>query len=188
MRGVGSKGFYLFLCILLIDFPFNSWRGRGAGDTDCQRLAHRAHAGFFLYGMGVNPTPVRKTDIGATRRIGHVHAEGEKLTCTNRLFVVNSMQERLVLAMMYPFLQIDGDTEIVHSDTLPNGEVKVYVEKPDAKDGFHHASCFLPAYRWEDVEGFSAEEIDRYQEVIESTAHLIMEFAQTGGFENAAGL
>ena len=90
--------------------------------------------------------------------------------------------------MMYPFLQIDGDTEIVHSDMLPNGEVKVYVEKPDAKDGFHHASCFLPTYRWEDVEGFSAKEIDRYQEVIESTAHLIMEFAQTGAFENAAGL
>ena len=90
--------------------------------------------------------------------------------------------------MMYPFLQIDGDPEIVHSDMLPNGEVKVYVEKPDVKDGFHHASCFLPSYRWEDVEGFSTKEIDRYQEVIESTAHLIMEFAQTGGFENAAGL
>ena len=90
--------------------------------------------------------------------------------------------------MMYPFLQIDGDTEIVHSDMLPNGEVKVYVEKPDVKDGFHHATCFLPSYRWEDVKGFSTKEIDRYQEVIESTAHLIMEFAQTGGFENAAGL
>lgn len=90
--------------------------------------------------------------------------------------------------MMYPFLQIDGDTEIVHSDMLPNGEVKVYVEKPDVKDGFHHASCFLPSYRWEDVEGFSTKEIDRYQEVIESTAHLIMEFAQTGGFDHAAGL
>ena len=90
--------------------------------------------------------------------------------------------------MMYPFLQIDGDTEIVHSDMLPNGEVKVYVEKPDAVDGFHHASCFLPPYRWEDVDGFTAEEIGRYQEVIESTAHLIMEFAQQGGFENASGL
>ena len=76
--------------------------------------------------------------------------------------------------MMYPFLQIDGDTEIVHSDTLPNGEVKVYIEKPDAKDGFHHASCFLPAYRWEDICGFTPEEIARYQEVIESTAHLIL--------------
>lgn len=90
--------------------------------------------------------------------------------------------------MMYPFLQIDGDTEIVHSEMLPSGEVKVYVEKPDAKDGFHHATCFLPTYRWEDIQGFSAKEIDRYQEVIESTAHLIMEFAQTGGFDHAAGL
>ncbi len=89
---------------------------------------------------------------------------------------------------MYPFLQIDGDTEIVHSEMLPNGEVKVYVEKPDVKDGFHHASCFLPSYRWENIKGFSAEEMDRYQEVIESTAHLIMEFAQTGGFDNASGL
>ena len=30
--------------------------------------------------------------------------------------------------MMYPFLQIDGDTEIVHSEMLSNGEVKVYIE------------------------------------------------------------
>ena len=90
--------------------------------------------------------------------------------------------------MMYPFLQIDGNTEIVHSDMLPSGEVKVYVEKPDAKDGFHHASCFLPPYRWEDIDGFTTEEIARYQEVIESTAHLIMEFAQQGGFENASSL
>ena len=46
--------------------------------------------------------------------------------------------------MMYPFLQIDGDTEIVHSEMLSNGEVKVYIEKPNAQDGFHHAYCFLP--------------------------------------------
>ena len=31
--------------------------------------------------------------------------------------------------MMYPFLQIDGDTEIVHSEMQPDGEVKVYIEK-----------------------------------------------------------
>ena len=91
--------------------------------------------------------------------------------------------------MMYPFLQIDGDTEIVHSDMLPNGEVKVYIEyieKTDAKDGFHHAACFLPAYRWENVDGFTPEEIARYQEVIESTVHLTLEFARQGGFENAS--
>lgn len=90
--------------------------------------------------------------------------------------------------MMYPFLQIDGDTEIVHSDMLPNGEVKVYIEKPDAKDGFHHAVCFLPGYRWEDISGFSESEIARFQEVLESTAHLIIEFSQEGGFAHASGL
>jgi hypothetical protein len=77
---------------------------------------------------------------------------------------------------MYPFLRIDGDTEIVHSEMLPNGEVKVYVEKPDAKDGFHSAACFLPSYRWEDINGFTTEEITRYQELIESSAHLIPAF------------
>lgn len=89
--------------------------------------------------------------------------------------------------MMHPFLQIDGDTESVHSDMLPNGEVKVYIEKTDAKDGFHHATCFLPEYLWEEnINGFNDEEMKRYQEVIESTAHLIIEFSQQGGFDHAA--
>ena len=88
--------------------------------------------------------------------------------------------------MMYPFLQLDDGTEIVHSDMLPNGEVKVYIEKPDAVDGFHHAVCFLPGYRWEDVSGFSPEEVQRFQDVLESTAHLIIEFSQQGGFEHAS--
>ena len=86
---------------------------------------------------------------------------------------------------MYPFLQIDGDTEIVHSSLLPNGEVKVYIEKLDAKDGFHHATCFLPQYRWEDICGFTDCEMSRFQEIIESTAHLIIEFSQQGGFRSA---
>ena len=90
--------------------------------------------------------------------------------------------------MMYPFLQIDGDTEIVHSEMQPNGQVKVYIEKPDAKDGFHHATCFLPGYQWEDISGFSQKEIARFQEVLESTAHLILVFSQQGGFEHASGL
>lgn len=35
--------------------------------------------------------------------------------------------------MMYPFLTLDDETEITHSDVLPDGTVKVYVEKPDEK-------------------------------------------------------
>ena len=50
--------------------------------------------------------------------------------------------------MMYPFLTLDDQTEIVHSQLLDDGSVKVYVEKPDEKDCFHYATCFLPEYRW----------------------------------------
>ena len=88
--------------------------------------------------------------------------------------------------MMYPFLTLDDNTEIVHSEMMPDGQVKVYLERPDPKDCFHHATCYLPGYQWEDIFGFSQADIDRYQEVIQSTAHLILQFSQEGGFENAA--
>ena len=89
--------------------------------------------------------------------------------------------------MMYPFMTLNDDTEIVHSEMKPDGRVKVYIERPDEKYGFRHATCWLPDYTWEDVYQFSDEEINRLQKIVESTAHLIMEFSQEGGFENASG-
>ena len=89
--------------------------------------------------------------------------------------------------MMYPFLTLDDGTEITHSEKLDDASVKVYIEKADEKDCFHHATCYLPSYRWEDVFGFSEGEMERYQEVVESTAHLMLEFAETGGLLNASG-
>ena len=88
--------------------------------------------------------------------------------------------------MMHPFMTLNDGTEIVHSDLDDSGKVKVYIEKPDAKDCFHHATCYLPDYIWEDIFGFDSKEMDYYKELISSTAHLIMEFAANGGFENAA--
>lgn len=88
--------------------------------------------------------------------------------------------------MMYPFLTLDDGTEIVHSEMKEDGQVKVYMEKPDEKDGFHFATCWLPEYRWENLSGLSQTEIDRCREVIESTAHLILQFSQEGGFENTS--
>lgn len=76
--------------------------------------------------------------------------------------------------MMYPFMQLDDKAEITHSEMLDSGRVKVYVEKPDARDCFHHMTCYLPDYEQTEVYGFSQEEIDRYMSVIRSTAHLIM--------------
>ena len=89
--------------------------------------------------------------------------------------------------MMYPFLTLDDGTEIVHSEMRADETVKVYIEKPDAKDCFHDAACILPGYRWESVNGFSSAELDRYREIVASTAHLILQFAKEGGFEHASG-
>ena len=88
--------------------------------------------------------------------------------------------------MMYPFITLDDHAEIVHSEKKEDGTVKVYVEKPDIKDCFHHMTCYLPGYQIEEVYGFSDDEINRYMEVIRSMAHLIMEFSEEGGFENAS--
>ena len=88
--------------------------------------------------------------------------------------------------MMYPFLTLKDDTEITHSEMLPDQRVRVYIEKPDAKDCFHYATCYLPGYIWEDVRGFNKAEMERYQEILQSTAHLILQFSKGGGFENAA--
>ncbi len=88
--------------------------------------------------------------------------------------------------MMYPFLTLDDETEIVHSNMLDENKVKVYVERPDEKDGFHHLTMYLPTYEITESFGFTEDEIHHYEDIIRSTAHLIMEFSKEGGFENAS--
>ncbi len=87
--------------------------------------------------------------------------------------------------MIYPFMTLEDDTEITHSEMQENGEVKVYVETPDEKDGFHSLICYLPDYRVEDVAGYSEEEVEKYLDFIRKAAHLILEFSQEGGFNHA---
>lgn len=81
--------------------------------------------------------------------------------------------------MMYPFMTLNDETEIVHSEMKKDGRVKVYIEKPDEKDGFHHAACWLPDYTWEDVVGFGAADISRYRGIIVSCADKIMSAARS---------
>ena len=80
--------------------------------------------------------------------------------------------------MMYPFLTLNDDTEIVHSEMLPSGEVRVYIERPDARDGFHSATCFLPSYTWKDIDGFAPEEIAEYLGCSEERVREIQKIAQ----------
>ncbi len=88
--------------------------------------------------------------------------------------------------MMYPFITLDDGAEIVHSE-MQDSRVKVYVEKADEKDCFHHMTVYLPSYEITETFGFSEAEKNRYMDVIRSAANLIIEFSKDGGFENASG-
>ena len=89
--------------------------------------------------------------------------------------------------MLYPYLTLEDDTEIVHSEWLPDGHVKVYIETPDAKDGFHHATCYLPGYEWEDIYGYTDQQMDFFNEFIRNNAHLIIEFSHRENLQHASG-
>ena len=80
--------------------------------------------------------------------------------------------------MMYPFMTLNDDTEITHSEMKADGKVKVYIETPDEFGGFHNATCWLPDYKW--------EEMAYFKQLIRNNAHLIIEFSQEGGILNAA--
>lgn len=90
--------------------------------------------------------------------------------------------------MMYPFMTLNDDTEITHSEMKTDGQVKVYIETPDQTGGFHNATCYLPGYRWEDIAGFTDDEIAFFEKLIQDNAHLIIEFSKEGGFLNASSL
>ncbi len=68
--------------------------------------------------------------------------------------------------MMYPYMTLPDDTEIVHSEMRPDGKVKVYIETPDARDGFHHATCFLPDYEWTEISGYTEDEMEKYRTIV----------------------
>ena len=88
--------------------------------------------------------------------------------------------------MMYPYMTLNDDTEITHSEVTEDGRVEVYIETPDENDGFHNATCWLPEYRWENIFGYSEEELEYFKKLVKNNAHLIIEFSQEGGFGNAS--
>ena len=78
--------------------------------------------------------------------------------------------------MLYPFMTLNDGTEIVHSETLEEAgkeKVEVRIEKP-VYGGFHFSGCCFPEYKWENIEGFSPEDIQYFQELLESVAHIIL--------------
>ena len=92
--------------------------------------------------------------------------------------------------MLYPFMTLKDGTEIVHSESMQDSgreKVKVCIEKP-VDWGFKSAICWLPDYQWEKVDGFTPEEIDDRQALVQSLAHVIIEPARNRGFEQATAI
>lgn len=87
----------------------------------------------------------------------------------------------MVREMMYPYLTLNDSTEVTHSEMKEDGRVKVYIETPDEKDAFHHAICWLPEYRWEDISGYTETEMDFFKHLIRNNAHAIIAFSQDRG-------
>lgn len=77
--------------------------------------------------------------------------------------------------MMYPFMTLDDETEIVYSDRKQDGMVKIYIETPDEKDGFHNMTCYLPSFEIKEVNGYSTKQVEAFMEIVKSKANLIME-------------
>ena len=82
--------------------------------------------------------------------------------------------------MMYPFMTLNDDTEITHSEMYPDGSVKVYIETP-AEDGkFKSAECWLPMNRWE-VKGYSWLEMQYLRQLVRRNEPLFIKYSMEGG-------
>ena len=89
--------------------------------------------------------------------------------------------------MMYPYMTLADGTEIVHSQIVEkDGKRKIYVhfERP-VDNGFDSARCELPDYIWIEKDGFSDEEIEMFEKLLHSNAHLIYKYAESGGIRIA---
>ena len=74
-----------------------------------------------------------------------------------------------VIVIMHKFMELNDGTQIVHSDVMYDEAgkefVEMYVEKPIML-GFKSAYCYLPAYKWDKVDGFDDEEIKQLEDII----------------------
>lgn len=89
--------------------------------------------------------------------------------------------------MMYPYMTLYDETEIVHSQIIEENNVQkviVHFERP-TEDGFDSARCELPEYKWIHKEGYSEEEIALFEQLLQSNAHLLYKYASEGGIHIA---
>ena len=89
--------------------------------------------------------------------------------------------------MMYPYMTLSDETEIVHSQLIEDKGIKkviVNFERP-TDNGFDSARSELPEYKWTEKEGYSDEEIAFFEKLLHSNAHLLYKYAANGGIKIA---
>ena len=89
--------------------------------------------------------------------------------------------------MMYPYMTLSDETEIVHSQLIEDKGIKkviVNFERP-TDNGFDSARCELPEYKWTEKEGYSDEEIAFFEKLLHSNTHLLYKYAANGGIKIA---
>ena len=83
--------------------------------------------------------------------------------------------------MMYPYMTLSDETEIVHSQLIEDKGIKkviVNFERP-TDNGFDSARCELPEYKW------TEKEIAFFEKLLHSNAHLLYKYAANGGIKIA---
>ena len=89
--------------------------------------------------------------------------------------------------MMYPYMTLSDETEIVHSQLIEDKGIKKVIENFErpTDNGFDSARCELPEYKWTEKEGYSDEEIAFFEKLLHSNAHLLYKYAANGGIKIA---
>jgi succinate dehydrogenase flavin-adding protein (antitoxin of CptAB toxin-antitoxin module) len=77
--------------------------------------------------------------------------------------------------MMYPFMEMSDGTVVEHSQVMEEkGRKRVYVYfERNTKDGYASAKCQLPDYFWMYIDGFTNEEVDKFERLLENSANLL---------------
>ena len=85
--------------------------------------------------------------------------------------------------MFYPYIELPDETLITHSHLKEENGVKivdVHFERP-TECGFDSARCRLPAYEWIIRDGYTDDEILKFERLLENAAHLFYKYAEIGG-------
>ena len=88
--------------------------------------------------------------------------------------------------MIYPLLTLYDDTEFTYTDLQSDGIIIVYVETPDAIDGFHSLECVLPSFQLRNVQGYSKQKQEKILEIIKNNVDKII--AQSFSFKEYSKL